>query len=179
MQAEKNLVYYDGSPFWDPLRAFARELGVGVHAIGRRLVALAQPTRPSAAAYYEVYETPSWHPIRLETYSTGILVPGEFVGILEPRQRFKPGLPLAKRLSRKCGIVRCITLSSRGERFFLYGRTVFEENILEWKRGLSIVVNELGEALGWGRGRIVKKGKHTTRLVEPVWDLGWYLRRGG
>ena len=161
---------YGPGRFWDPLRRFAIEIGLPLEAIAREPVALA----PEKPRYYEVYDAP-----RLPLPGDVRVIPGDFLGILVPARAFKPSLPLAARLAGKCGVIKCHRVTADGERFFLYGRGVLEDNIIEWHPGVGVVVNELGEPLGWGIGRIVKRGAKRERLVAPLWDLGWYLRRGG
>ncbi len=107
-------------------------------------------------------------------------IAGLYMGLIYRTSKgigFKPGLPLARKLSKLCQIsIRCYILNEKGEKKFLYGKIVPESFILESEdKGLGLVVNTQKEALGWGRVEIVGKYK---RLV-PVIDLGWYLRRGG
>jgi len=167
--------YSRGSREWKPLEEFARALGVPLETIAREPVALA-PRR--GAPYMEVYDLAGLpEPLREYLYSP--LTPGDFVGILEPAKSFKPSLLLGALLAAKCGLIRCIKVTVEGEKFFLYGKLVYEDKIVEWKPGLAPVVGDDGEFLGWGFGREHKIGRRRLRLVEPVWDLGWYLRRGG
>lgn len=165
------IVKYNNSRFWEPLRRFAGEIGLPLHAIARDPVARA-PDRPR---YYEVYDSSKYRSVDFDDR----IILGDFIGILVPGIAFKPSLPLAGRLAPKCGVIKCIRVTFEGERFFLYGRSVLEANIDEWHPGIRIVVNRLGEPLGWGVGKIVKRGLRRERLVAPLWDLGWYLRRGG
>ncbi len=181
MQAEENCVAYTpGSPFWAPLEDFAKQLGLAVEAMLRAPIAIAPATSAAGPRYYDVYDPPFSAGRVCALAESTIVVPGGYLGMLAPGKRFKPSLPLARMLAPKCGaVLDCIVVSASGERFFLYGRDVFEDHIVAWVPGLRIVVNESGEALGWGEGRIVKRGERRVRLVAPVWDLGWYLRRGG
>lgn len=165
------IVLYSDSEFWNPLRFFAKEMGLPLQAIAKEPLALA-PDRP---LYYEVYDASRFKALEINNK----IILGEFIGILVPRRAFKPSLPLAGRLAPKCGILKCIKISYNGEKYFLYGKSVMENNVEEWHPGTRIVVNPLREPLGWGIGRIVKRGARRERLVVPLWDLGWYLRRGG
>lgn len=100
---------------------------------------------------------------------------GFYLGMIEGGE-FRPGLPLARRLSRLCGsTIKCHVVDSHGERVFLYGREVWGEHVKSWGEGFTVVVNEAGEPLGWG----VVKAKRGGRVLVPSLDLGWYLRRGG
>ncbi len=132
--------------------------------------------------YAEVFAPPNSRIIKilLKLNLDDVYTLGLYVGMISPGKWFKPSLPLAHRLAAYCNKpVQCIILSELGERFFLYGKRVVEDNIIEWNNGLSLVVNMRGEALGWGIGAITKIGGRTRRVLEPVWDMGWYLRRGG
>jgi 60S ribosome subunit biogenesis protein NIP7 len=90
---------------------------------------------------------------------------------------FKPSLHLARELAPLCkgGIAKCAVVSPRGEALFLYGKPVYEENIVKWVKGIALVVGADMEPLGWGVG-VERGGK---RIIRPIRDLGWYLRRGG
>ncbi len=174
---EARLVEYRrGSPYWRPLEEFTESQGLTIESLGHRIQALEAPN----ARYVEVY-SPTIRIAELASRSRGFLYTmGLYLGMMRPRAWFKPSLPLAKSLAPKCGhAVDCIVVEEQGERFFLYGKRVYEANIRRWRRGLSLVINYRGEALGWGIGRIVKIGGGEQRCVEPVWDMGWYLRRGG
>ncbi len=90
---------------------------------------------------------------------------------------FKPSLHLARELAPLChgGVIKCSVLSPRGEALFLYGKTVYENNIVKWVKGVSLIVGVDYEPLGWGLGDEVGD----ERVIKPIRDLGWYLRKGG
>ncbi|MEB3760405.1 MAG: hypothetical protein GSR81_06110 [Desulfurococcales archaeon] len=106
---------------------------------------------------------------------------GFYLGILG-KNKFEPSLLLAHKLVRFCPEnINCVTLNPEGEKYFLYGRPVFGENIVSYNSlGPVLVENTLREALGWGRLVSEDNTKYGRRLVlRPVKDLGWYLRKGG
>jgi len=167
--------YTRGALEWRPFEKFARALGLPPEAIARDPVAVA-PGR--GAPYMEVYDL-AGTPKPLGDVLGRSLIPGDFVGILEPARSFKPSLLLGTLLAGKCGVIKCIRVTREGEKFFLYGKPVYGPRVLEWRPGLAPVLSEDGEFIGWGVGREHKIGGRRLRLVEPIWDLGWYLRRGG
>ena len=152
------------------LHLFAAGQGIELESFTHNPMVLEVPN----ARYYDVFDVPV--PVARVLGRLGsIYAAGYYIGYIEG-YRFNPSLPLAHRLSRLCGhLIKCSRVSWSGEKFFLYGRRVMGDNIVEWSPGLRIVVNPLGEALGWGVG-IVEGG---VRVIEPFKDLGWYLRRGG
>ena len=100
------------------------------------------------------------------------------LGLVDRRSgTFKPSLHLARELALLCRgfIIKCSVLTPRGEALFLYGKSVYEENIVRWVRGVSLVVGVDYEPLGWGLGEEVRD----ERIIKPIRDLGWYLRKGG
>jgi ribosome biogenesis protein Nip4 len=152
------------------LEAFALERGLKLADIASNPMALQVPK----AKYIDIFDVPRDLVEVLEQLESHY-ASGMYLGYIED-DKFKPSLPLARKLSKLCGEkLCCATLDWEGEKRFLYGRTVRGDHIVEWCEGLTIVVNPLGEPLGWGLG-VVMEGE---RLVKPVWDLGWYLRRGG
>ncbi len=163
---------------WKPFQKFLGEIGVNERDIGSVIVALGA----RRGDYVEVYAPPSRELLKAaigigvdNIYSMGL-----YVGMMAPRKWFKPSLPLAHKLAPLCkSKAKCVAVDEAGERFFLYGRSVLGERVPGWKPGLVLVLNRRGEALGWGRGIIANIGGVKRRLLEPVWDLGWYLRRGG
>jgi len=147
--------------------------GLGVRP-GAAYVSLAVLVVPGAR-YYDVFDVPGW--ALGVSGEAGAFSAGFYLGYIEG-DSFKPGLPLAFRLSRLCGLaIKCHRVDSFGEKVFLYGKTFFEEHVVEWGRGLSVVLGPHGEPLGWGYP--VDKPKKGGRGLEPLMDLGWYLRRGG
>lgn len=152
------------------LEDFASKLGLRLEDLASNPMALEVPD----ARYVDVFDVPEGIQ-ELLGYFESHYAAGLYLGYVEG-SRFKPGLPLARKLARLCGSrINCIVLSWDGEKRFLYGRIVREKDIMKWVEGLTIVLNPLGEPLGWGLG--LTRGNE--RLVKPVWDLGWYLRRGG
>ena len=93
------------------------------------------------------------------------------------KEGFVPSLHLAREVAPLCktGMLKCSILAPRGEALFLYGKIVYEENIVKWVKGIVLVVGVDFEPLGWGFGEEVGE----RRIIRPIKDLGWYLRRGG
>jgi 60S ribosome subunit biogenesis protein NIP7 len=150
--------------------SFAAMLGIKPEAVYVELYVLEVP----GAAYKDAFDVPQSLSGVVESLEAAYSA-GFYLGMIK-REEFKPGLPLARRLSRLCGPqLRCHVVDSHGEKIFLYGREVWEEHVKSWGQGLSVVVNEAGEPLGWG----VDKAKRGRRVLVPSVDLGWYLRRGG
>ncbi|MEB3779142.1 MAG: hypothetical protein GSR85_02770 [Desulfurococcales archaeon] len=157
------------------LEVFSVGLGIPLKAVAHNPMALQVP----GAVYYDVFDVPP--PIaRILGKLPGVYSAGYYIGYIEGLS-FTPSIPLAVRLSRLCtSIMECIVLNAEGERLFIYGKSVWgDDKITKWKPGLAVVVNDNGEALGWGRGKTIKFKGSTIPVVEPVRDLGWYLRRGG
>ena len=161
------------------IKDFAVSLGLSVSKIVRNPLVLEVP----GGKYLDVFDATIEVEQALITLDYTAYSIGDYIGVIDHfALKFKPGLPLAMRLSRLCGsIIRCIVISGEGERFFTYGKPVHEANIVKWLRGLRVVVNEYGDCLGWGVGveRYDRERKRKIRLVEPLIDIGWYLRRGG
>ena len=117
-----------------------------------------------------------------ELFNNVVYSIGGYLGNIDRKtHHFNPSLPLAHRLARLCGSIRCCALDSRGERKFLYGKPVAGEYVVSspCTPGPCVVVNRIGEALGWGSIRVKSKRRCTPLTLQPVKDLGWYLRRGG
>ncbi|MDP8002618.1 MAG: NIP7 pre-PUA domain-containing protein [Caldisphaera sp.] len=102
---------------------------------------------------------------------------GYYLGYIK-KEKFHPGIPLANRISRLCKIIDCIIIDDTGEKIFLYGKNVNQNHLIKFSKGLKVVVNANYESLGWGIGKVIN-GKKEIKIVEPLKDLGWYLRRGG
>ncbi|MCE4611531.1 MAG: hypothetical protein F7B17_06145 [Desulfurococcales archaeon] len=125
--------------------------------------------------YYEVfYIEPRLNRLAMKIgalYSGGLNI-GYISG-----QALIPSLHLARDLAPLCrtGKLKCSILTPRGEALFLYGRIVYEENVVKWVEGVSLVVGIDYEPLGWGFGEEARE----KRIIRPIKDLGWYLRRGG
>ncbi len=131
------------------------------------------------AKYHDVFEI-SFANFEHSNTINNIYAGGLYLGLIyktSHKVKFKPGLPLARRLSKLCKTeIRCHVVNEKGEKRFLYGRTVPTRMILNiGSKPMSIVINILGEPLGWGRVEL--RGR--TRRLVPLIDLGWYLRRGG
>ena len=133
------------------------------------------------AKYYDMFEIPVEYPKELHLSNRNVYSGGLYLGLIYRTREglgFKPGLPLARRLSRLCKIYdkRCYVVNEEGEKRFLYGKPVPREMILNvGNRPLGIVINILGESLGWGRIEV----RGGALRLTPIMDLGWYLRRGG
>jgi len=159
------------------IREFFRGLGLSLEAAGIRFEQLRLLELPNAS-YHDVFEVPEWYeelsPVTLNVYSAG-----DYLGLLARARSgyiFKPGLPLAHRLAGLCNTsIKCHVVDERGEKVFLYGKPVDLSHVISLGRGVTVVINRVGEALGWGRLKAIK-GK---MVLEPLADLGWYLRRGG
>ncbi len=156
------------------MSSFASSIGTSLESVAANPYVLEIP----GASYRDVFDLPELLVRVIESfgplYSAGYYV-GSIVG-----SYFSPGLPLSQRLARLCSLgVKCIVLDNRGARAFLYGQQVSEEHVLRFSEGISVVVDSQGEALGWGVGKKVRLKTKAQALVEPVKDLGWYLRRGG
>ena len=167
---------YSPGGVWEPLDKFHYDIGLGRPPWIDNLYRL----HLERARYWEVYLPSSEILSLLNDLSSRPFSLGLYYGILRS-DKFIPSLPLAHFLAPKAEDlgIHTTTLTREGERFFLYGKIVLPPNYTAWRRGLMLVVNSDGEALGWGRGRIVKISGQRARAVEPIWDLGWYLRRGG
>jgi 60S ribosome subunit biogenesis protein NIP7 len=157
------------------IEAFASSLGVGMGAVAANPLALVVP----GARYFDVFDAPLTVLKSLGAAGESLYAAGFYLGYIEGYS-FTPSLPLGQRMSRLCGhSIDCIVLDGEGERFFLYGRRVYGDHVVEWLPGFRLVVNTEGEFLGWGNGVSAEKGGVSFKIVEPVKDLGWYLRRGG
>ncbi len=114
--------------------------------------------------------------VGLTPYSLGL-----YIGFIARRGVFVPSLPLAHELAPYCAsgnLARCVYLPPGLEAKFLYGKKIIlKDNISD---GLVLVLNTLREALGWAVVESLNnKYGGQKRLLRPVRDLGWYLRRGG
>ncbi len=72
-----------------------------------------------------------------------------------------------------------VIVSSEGEKHFLYGKDVYEDNILGYSVSKQcnipvIVLNAKNVPIGWGKLAKTSRGMRVTNLI----DLGWYLRSG-
>ncbi len=174
---KKIIIYNSKNDYWRPFIDFINEVNIKIKFLGDKIIAI-----DSGGNYVEVYSPPDNKLYKL-LYNIDIKYfysMGTYIGMMQPGKWFKPSLPLAHRLASFCNNpVKCSIVSEEGEKFFLYGRKVLEDNLITWNKGIVLVVNNIGEALGWGRGIIAKIGGERRRLLEPIWDLGWYLRRGG
>ncbi len=105
---------------------------------------------------------------------------GVHVAIVEHRT-IKPTLGLLNFLALLGIKDNYIVVNDVAEKHFLYGRNVFEDNIVQIRsntacpHNIFVVVNNEYIPLGWGRlGRAGGKGLRVINLI----DLGWYLRSG-
>ncbi len=156
------------------LEEFAKGLGVNLSAIARRPMALEVPE----GEYVDVFDVPSYVEAALGSIGSAYAA-GYYLGFID-KDGFHPGLTLAQRLERLCfTAIDCIVLDEWGTKVFLYGKEVYGDHIIKFREGLAVVLDPSLESIGWGVGaRITLKTRHLTK-VEPVKDLGWYLRRGG
>ena len=157
---------------------FCREIGAHSSSCKWRIYVLEVP----GGRFMDVFHLPPEVEEILARLLGGVAYSaGLYLGKISP-EGFTPSLPLAHELARWCGELNCCILTSNGEKRFLYGRTVPASLVASiHMRGTSrkcLVVNARGEALGWGELAKSSKGRRTL-AVRPVWDLGWYLRRGG
>ena len=156
------------------IEGFAKQLGVPLAALASKPYVLEVP----GAKYHDVFDVPEGAEAVIKRLPSAYSA-GYYIGSLQG-ERFVPGLPLALRLQRLCGVsMECIVVDTRGAKVFLYGMPVEDRHILEFHEGVRVVLDPLGEAIGWGAGVKVTLKNVTTRRVDPVKDLGWYLRRGG
>ncbi len=106
---------------------------------------------------------------------------GLYIGFTSRRGGFVPSLPLAHELAPYCvsgNLSRCVYLPPGLEAKFLYGKKIILKDNID--SGLVLVLNTLREALGWAVVESLNnKYGERKRLLRPVRDLGWYLRRGG
>ena len=105
--------------------------------------------------------------IDLEPFSAGLPI-GELKD-----NKFVPSLALLDTLCKYSD--NKVYLNKKGQEMFLYGRDVFEENIIKGskKDGVVLVQNENDENLGYGE-LIIKSKK---KLLKNILDKGDYLRR--
>jgi len=154
------------------LNNFASELNLSISSI----VSNPKKLKINGEKYNDVFDLP----IQLEGIINSfesIYTTGFYLGYIK-NSKFYPGLTLLRRVSRLCNNeIDCIKLNKKGEKQFLYGKEV-KDNIISFKIGLSVVLNEIDEPIGWGIGKVINR-KKGIKIVEPVKDLGWYLRRGG
>lgn len=101
-----------------------------------------------------------------EAYFVGLYL-GEIKG-----RRFLLGLEGGSLLSK--GAAKAITVDDKVEQLVLYGRDVFINSILKYRKpfehGKCLILNRKDEFLGIGR----IKGN----IIENLLDKGWYLRKG-
>jgi ribosome biogenesis protein Nip4 len=97
------------------------------------------------------------------------------------RGRWKPTLDAARLLAR-AGCRRRVRVASELVQPFLYGRRLDNPKLLgstgEWSDGDTVLIEAPnGDMLGLAK-LVIPHEVRVTRL-EPVHDLGWYLREGG
>jgi len=168
--------YKPGIRSWRPLEEFHKDIGLGSPPWSSRIYRLVLP----GARYSDVFLLHDGIIEIVKVVGHRPYTLGLYYGMLF-QDRFVPSLPLAQYLAPRADSLGVPTtrVDKEGEKFFLYGKPVFEDHVDGWREGVVLVLDGEGEALGWGRGRIVKISGKRVRLLEPVWDLGWYLRRGG
>lgn len=95
---------------------------------------------------------------------------------------WRPSLAGAHWLGRS-GTRRVVRLRTQAAQRFLYGRTIEREGIeampqeADRLEGALIVIEPGGEVLGLGR--LSPARERGRQQLEPIQDLGWYLREGG
>ncbi|AFZ71165.1 protein involved in ribosomal biogenesis, contains PUA domain [Caldisphaera lagunensis DSM 15908] len=154
------------------IKKFLDEIGVKLYSIASNPMKLVVEN----AFYNDIFDIP----IQLKELVLNldsIYSSGFYLGYIK-KEKFYPGLPLLRRISRLCYEINCIKLNEFGEKLFLYGKRVENDNIILFKEGFCLVLNQQNEPLGWGIGKVINVHKEI-KIVEPVKDLGWYLRRGG
>ncbi|MCE4623986.1 MAG: hypothetical protein F7B11_04475 [Caldisphaeraceae archaeon] len=168
MQDEENLTLLPKRDL-KRVEGFAKALGIPLSSF------LSNPVFLSRNGRKDVFDLPLFPKLVVKKYLYSL---GFYVGYIKDKV-FYPSLMLSKRLSRLCFLGICNRVDDFGEKVFLYNRRVFEEHIVEFRKGISIVVNERGEPLGWGVGKAIYVKNKEIKVVDPLKDLGWYLRRGG
>ncbi|MCE4608649.1 MAG: hypothetical protein F7B61_06835 [Caldisphaeraceae archaeon] len=168
MQDEEDLALLPKSDL-KKVESFARALGVSLSSF------LSNPVFLSRNGRKDVFDLPLFPKPVTKKYLYSL---GFYVGYIKGKV-FYPSLMLSKRLSRLCFLRICNRVDGFGEKVFLYNRRVLEGHIIEFRKGISIVVNERGEPLGWGVGKAIYMKNKEIKVVDPLKDLGWYLRRGG
>ncbi|WP_292319399.1 hypothetical protein [Caldisphaera sp.] len=172
MQAEKGgkLVNLSKSDL-KALENFVSQLGINISSIATNLKKL----EIENGKYNDIFDIPIQLEIIVNSLES-IYTTGFYLGYIK-NNKFYPGLTLLRRISRLCNEINCIKLNKKGEKQFLYGKIV-KNNIISFKEGLRVILNENDEPIGWGIGKVINRKKEI-KIVEPVKDLGWYLRRGG
>jgi 60S ribosome subunit biogenesis protein NIP7 len=108
--------------------------------------------------------------IKLEPYSAGLPL-GQI-----KNNKFMPSIALLDILNNYTD--QKVFVNKKGETMFLYGKDVFEDNIVYAGKnsvgeGICLVLNEKNEVLGYGE--LIKKGKN--KLLLNLLDRGDFLRR--
>jgi ribosome biogenesis protein Nip4 len=105
--------------------------------------------------------------IPMEPYSEGLPL-GEL-----KNNKFIPSIALLDILAKYSD--RKVFVNKKGETVFLYSREIYEENLDKSNvdEGVCLVLNNLGEVLGYGE--LIKKGRN--KLIKNLLDRGDFLRR--
>ena len=104
---------------------------------------------------------------------------GRFLGELT-KTALKPSLHIIDALGDAVKDTVKVITTHTGEQKFLYGQPLENQHLKNWPTVLEgarkvLVVNDQGEALGYGLLKSAETGKVTIKNQQ---DLGWYLRRG-
>ncbi len=113
---------------------------------------------------------------RAEIFTAGIHIARIKRGKITPLLGLLAIIRLAEKIPPPTGYA---VVNEKAEKLFLYGKDVFQENILKLSqpgcnKNYVIVLNEHNDALGWGR---IRKQQNTI-YIQNIIDVGWYLRSG-
>jgi ribosome biogenesis protein Nip4 len=105
---------------------------------------------------------------------------GLFLGEIRD-EVLQPSLHVCHRLSVNPVKTATVIVTPQGEQKFLYGKDLEIDYLQTQPEGGIVdlevlVLNQVGEALGYG---VIKRVKEGGLKLKNRKDLGWYLRRGG
>ncbi|MFX1562282.1 MAG: hypothetical protein ACFFDP_03130 [Promethearchaeota archaeon] len=104
---------------------------------------------------------------------------GLFLGELDG-ETLDPSLHILQQLTAKAKEKAIVKVTNEGEQRFLYGHNLFSNHVQEPSslthiKGRTIIINQLGEGLGYCTIAMERTQKPVLKNRK---DLGWYLRRG-